>query len=44
MNCFVQSASNFKVVYLVDRTVLWLEFIVHYAFEIEENSEQILYI
>ena len=30
-NCFSQSAHNFKVAFLIDRTTLWQEFIMHHA-------------
>ena len=39
-NCFAQLALNFKVVFLIDRTTLWQEFMMHHAIAIEENSEQ----
>ena len=44
MNCFAQSAHNFKVTFLIDRTTLWQEFIMHRAVAIEENSEQNIHI
>ena len=44
MNCFAQSAYNFKVIFLIDHTTLCQEFIMHHAIAIEENSEQNLYI
>ena len=44
MNCFVQSAHNFKVVFVIDRTALWQEFMMYHTITIEENSEQNLYI
>ena len=40
INCFTQSTHNFKVVFLIDRTTLWQEFMMHHAIEIKENSEQ----
>ena len=43
-NCFAQSALNFKVVFIIDRTTLWQEFMMHHAIAIEENSEQNLHI
>ena len=43
-NCFAQSTHNFKVIFLIDRTTLWQEFMMHYAIAIEENSEQNLHI
>ena len=36
--------TNFKVVFLIDRTTLWQEFMMHHAIAIEENSEKNLYI
>ena len=30
-NCFAQSANNFKVVLLIDRTILWQEFVMHHT-------------
>ena len=30
-NCFMQSAYNFKVVFLIERTTLWQEFMMYYA-------------
>ena len=39
-NCFEQSAHNFKVVCLIDRTTLWQEFMMHLAITIEENGEE----
>ena len=30
-NCFAQSAHNFKVVYLINRTTLWQEFMIHHC-------------
>ena len=36
--CFAQSAHNFKAVFLIDRTTLWQEFIMHHAISIEENK------
>ena len=36
----LQSAHNFKVVFLIDRTTLWQELIVLLAITIEENSKQ----
>ena len=30
-NCFMQSAHNFKVVFIIDRTTLWQEFVMHHA-------------
>ena len=44
MNCLAQSAYNFKVVLLIDRTTLEQEFMMYHAIAIEENSEQNLYI
>ena len=43
-DCFAQSAHNFIVVVLINRTTLWHEFIMHNAIAIEENSEQNLHI
>ena len=43
-NCFTQPAHNFKVVFLIDRTTLWQEFMMHHIIAIEKNSEQILHI
>ena len=39
-NCFEQSAYKFKVVFLIDRTILRQEFMMHHAIAIEVNSEQ----
>ena len=39
--CFAQSAHNFNVVFLIDHTTLWQEFMMHHAIAIEENTEQI---
>ena len=44
MNCFAQSAHNFKIVLLIDHATLWQEFMMHYAIAIKENSEQNLHI
>ena len=38
--CFAQLAHNFKVVFLIDHTTLWQEFMMHHTIAIEENSEQ----
>ena len=43
-NCFAQSAHNFKVIFLTDRTTLWQEFMMHHDIAIEENIEKNLYI
>ena len=43
-NCFVQLAHNFMIVFLIDSTTLWKEFVMHHAIEIELNSEQNLHI
>ena len=43
-NCFAQSPHNLKVVFLIDRTTLWQEFMIHHAIVIDENSEQNLHI
>ena len=43
-NCLAQSAHNFKVVFLIDRTTLWPEFMLHHANANEENSEKNLHI
>ena len=40
MNYFAQSAHNFKVAFVIDRTTLWEEFMMHHFIAIEENSEQ----
>ena len=37
-------AYNFKVVFLINRTTLWQEFMMHHTIANEENSEQFLYI
>ena len=37
-NYFKQSVLNFKVVFLINRTTLWQEFIMHLAIAIEENA------
>ena len=42
--CFAPSAHNFKVVFLIDRTTLWQEFMMHPAIAIEDNSPQNLHI
>ena len=39
-----QSAHNFKVVFLINRTTLWQEFMLHHSIAIEDNSEQNLHI
>ena len=39
-----ESAHNFKVVFLIDHTTFWHEFMMHHAIEIKENREQNLYI
>ena len=44
MNCCSQSAYNFKIAFLIDRTTLWQEFMRHHVIVIEENSEQNLHI
>ena len=43
-NCFAQSAHNFKVVFLKDRTTLWRDFMMNHAIAIKENSGQNLHI
>ena len=43
-NCITQSAHISKLVFLIDRTTLWQEFVMHHTIAIEENSEQNLYI
>ena len=42
--CFPQSTHNFKVVFLIDRTTLWQDFMMQHAIAIEEGSEQNLHI
>ena len=37
-------AFNFTVVFLIDRTTLWQEFMIHHAIAIEENCQQNLHI
>ena len=39
-NCLSQSAHNFKIVFLIDRTTYRHEFMMHHAIENEENSDQ----
>ena len=41
---FAQSAHNLKVVFLIDRTILWREFMMHHVNAIEENNKQNLHI
>ena len=43
-NCLPQSAHNFKVLFLIDGTTLWQEFMMHHAIAVEENSDQNLHI
>ena len=43
-NFFAELAHNFKVVFLIDRTTLWQEFMMHQAIAIKENSGQNLHI
>ena len=38
--CVSDELHNFKVVFLINRTSLWQEFMMHHAIAIEENSEQ----
>ena len=42
--CLAQSAHNFKVVFLIDPTTLWQEFMMHHAIASEENSQLNLHI
>ena len=42
-NCFAHLAHNFKVVFLIHRTTLWQEFMMHHVIAIEENSRQNFY-
>ena len=39
-NCFAQLKHNFKVVFLIKRTTLWQDFMIHHSIAIEENGEQ----
>ena len=39
MNSFAQSAHNFKVVFIIDRTTLWQELMMHHVIANEENSK-----
>ena len=43
-NSLAQSWHNFKVVFLIDRMILWHEFMMHHTIAIKENSEQNLHI
>lgn len=36
--CFVQTAHNFDVLFLIERPTIWQELMMHYATEIKENS------
>ena len=43
-NYFTKMADNFKVVFLIDPTILWQEFMMHHAIAIEENNKHDLHI
>ena len=43
-NCLAQSAHNYKVVFHIDSTTLWQEFMMHHVIAYEENSEHKLHI
>ena len=43
-NCFAQSGHNYKLVFVIDRTTLWQEFMIQHAIVIEENSKENLHI
>ena len=43
-DCFAQIAHNLQVIFLIDRTTLWQELMMHHAPAIEENCEQNLHV
>ena len=43
-DCFAQIAHNLQVIFLIDRSTLWQQLMMHRAPEIEENCKQNLHI
>ena len=43
-DCFAQIAHNLQVIFLIDRSTLWQELMMHHASAIEENCKQNLHI
>ena len=44
VDCFAQIAHTLQVMFLIDRSTLWRELMIHHAPAIEENCKQNLHI